>query len=241
MTELNAVVIPAFNEADRLPALLNSCIRQLPADALCLIINNASTDATEDIIRRYTLSDGRVVGIFEDNKGIGSARQRGLAWCKGNDINIAVTTDADCIIRNSKWFGEHVTALNRPNIACTIGPIKYIPDEVNPPFTDNLYLYLYSFLANSRRRVKAMSSNVHASGANMGFRINDAINVGGYNAQLNLGEDSDLAAKLARYGDLHFTQEPILTSPRRLKGQGIFQSIIGKFLGDYSRTRLNFR
>ncbi len=241
MTELNAVVIPAFNEADRLPALLKSCINHLPPEALCLIVDNASIDRTDDIIKHYVGIDHRVIGIFEGNKGIGSARQSGLNWCKDNGIKIAVTTDADCTIINNHWFREHVTALSRTDIACTIGPIRYIPDEVNPSFTDNLYLSLYSFLANSRRRVKAMSSNVHASGANMGFRVNDAITVGGYNTRLNLGEDSDLAAKLAQYGDIHFTQETILTSARRLKGQGIFQSLIGKFIGDYERIRFNFR
>ncbi len=59
---LVSVVIPARNEEDNLPRLLNSLIAQTYRNIEILVINDQSEDRTEAIIREYEKKDSRVHG-----------------------------------------------------------------------------------------------------------------------------------------------------------------------------------
>jgi glycosyltransferase involved in cell wall biosynthesis len=68
-----AVGIPVFNGEDYLPQAIESILAQTFTDFDLLISDNASTDATEEICRRYARLDGRVRFVRQP-RNIGAAR-----------------------------------------------------------------------------------------------------------------------------------------------------------------------
>jgi glycosyltransferase involved in cell wall biosynthesis len=78
------VFIPAWNEAENLPAVLDDLHRQLP-DADVLVIDDGSTDATAEVAR----AGGANVHSFGSNRGLRAAiaagyeqaLERGYAFC----------------------------------------------------------------------------------------------------------------------------------------------------------------
>jgi glycosyltransferase involved in cell wall biosynthesis len=84
------VVIPAYNEADYLPAALRSLRAQdFPGAVEVIVVDNGSTDGTADLARRL---GARVVE--EHGPGVSAARQRGTRAARGE---IVVSTDADTV------------------------------------------------------------------------------------------------------------------------------------------------
>jgi len=78
------VFLPAWNEEDNLPAVLDELRAGLP-DADVLVVDDGSTDATAEIAREH----GAAVVSFETNRGLPAgigagyayAAEHGYAWC----------------------------------------------------------------------------------------------------------------------------------------------------------------
>jgi hypothetical protein len=78
------VFIPAWNEEDNLPAVLEELHGGLP-DADVLVVDDGSTDGTAEVAR----ADGAAVLSFEQNRGLPAgiaagyayAAEHGYAWC----------------------------------------------------------------------------------------------------------------------------------------------------------------
>jgi glycosyltransferase involved in cell wall biosynthesis len=88
-----SVVMPVFNGANFLRQSIEAILNQQFQDFEFIIINDGSTDASEEIIRSY--SDKRIVYLEnERNLGIVASLNKGLAVASGRYI---VRTDADDI------------------------------------------------------------------------------------------------------------------------------------------------
>jgi glycosyltransferase involved in cell wall biosynthesis len=68
-----SIGVPVFNGEENLEAALTSVLDQTYEDFEVIIADNASTDATEEICRRFTRLDGRVRYVRND-KNVGVAR-----------------------------------------------------------------------------------------------------------------------------------------------------------------------
>jgi len=99
------VVIPAWNEEESILSTLASLSEQkLAFKCELLVINNNSTDRTQDV-----LDDLGVNSIFESRQGIGYARQCGLENAKGKYFLCA---DADCIYPKT-WVEKMVMTMDK--------------------------------------------------------------------------------------------------------------------------------
>jgi len=82
-TETLSVVIPALNEAESLLAVINELSKISEIDEI-LVVDDASTDSTPDIVREYSLKDKRLRVISHTTRsGNGAAVKTGLAAVKG--------------------------------------------------------------------------------------------------------------------------------------------------------------
>jgi glycosyltransferase involved in cell wall biosynthesis len=100
-----SVGLPVFNGARHLPAALDSLLAQTFADFELVISDNASTDATADIVRGYERRDARV-RYLRQSVNIGApanwnlvaraARGSYFKWASGNDL-VAPTMLARCV------------------------------------------------------------------------------------------------------------------------------------------------
>ena len=95
MTELS-LILPCFNEADRLPATLATYLAHLPVDpgaVEVLVVDDGSTDATAAVAQAVAATDARVRVLgSQPNQGKGFAVRTGMLAAAGN---LLVFTDAD--------------------------------------------------------------------------------------------------------------------------------------------------
>jgi glycosyltransferase involved in cell wall biosynthesis len=93
------VVIPAHNEEKWIASTLASLARQRETAFTVLVVDNASTDATAEVVRRFGLDqpamDIRV--IVETEKGTGAACDTGIRHAIANGATHLARTDADCL------------------------------------------------------------------------------------------------------------------------------------------------
>ena len=90
---LVSVVIPAYNACDYIEAAVRSAQAQTMRDIEIIVIDDASTDATPDIVRDLAADDARIlVTRMEVNSGPGASRNRGLRLARGTWIALL---DAD--------------------------------------------------------------------------------------------------------------------------------------------------
>jgi dolichyl-phosphate beta-glucosyltransferase len=92
-----SLIIPAFNEADRIAASLTKALAYLndqPFNAEILVVNDGSTDATSDVVRSFFGRRGVTLWLLEQpaNMGKGAAVRRGMLEARGE---LRVFTDAD--------------------------------------------------------------------------------------------------------------------------------------------------
>ncbi|MGA7218562.1 MAG: glycosyltransferase [Candidatus Sulfotelmatobacter sp.] len=86
-----SIVIPTFNGASRIGHCLDALLKQAAArDAEILVVNDGSTDNTEEVVAQYPA----VRLITQANAGPAAARNRGAVESRGT---IILFTDDDCV------------------------------------------------------------------------------------------------------------------------------------------------
>ena len=84
------VFVPAWNEADNLPAVLDELATTLP-DADVLVVDDGSTDSTADVAR----ARGAEVLRFDENRGLKSAIAAGYGYAAKHGYRFCGRVDAD--------------------------------------------------------------------------------------------------------------------------------------------------
>ena len=76
-----SIIIPAYNVESYIERTLKSCVKQSYPDIEIVVVNDGSTDRTEEIVNSFT--DVRVVKLTQTNKGVSAARNLGLQTATG--------------------------------------------------------------------------------------------------------------------------------------------------------------
>ncbi|MGO9145663.1 MAG: glycosyltransferase family 2 protein [Desulfomonilia bacterium] len=87
------VVIPAHNESQQLPKVIESMPRFVDK---IVIVDDVSTDNTFEIVERYKVSNNKIILLrHEKNQGCGGSLATGYKWAKDNNYDVAVRMDGD--------------------------------------------------------------------------------------------------------------------------------------------------
>ncbi|HEX8224158.1 MAG TPA: glycosyltransferase family A protein [Allosphingosinicella sp.] len=108
---LVSVVVPAFNAEATLEQTLRSVAAQDHARLEILIVDDGSTDSTAAIAERFCSAEPRARLLRQENGGVASARNRGIAEAKGDYI---APVDADDVWHPSKVSRQVEAALAAP-------------------------------------------------------------------------------------------------------------------------------
>lgn len=87
-----SVIIPMWNNEDTIERTLVSIQAQTHTNFECIIVNDGSTDASAQVCSRFCKSDARFVMYTQNNSGVSSARNYGLARAHGT---LVLFLDAD--------------------------------------------------------------------------------------------------------------------------------------------------
>lgn len=90
---LVSIIIPIYNAQDYLERCLASCCNQSFHSIEVLMINDGSTDRSEEICRQFTRDDNRFKLINQKNDGVSRARNTGIKNAQGTYLTFADSDD----------------------------------------------------------------------------------------------------------------------------------------------------
>ena len=214
-----SIVIPAWNEERNLVNTLASLSKlKLPFKTELIIINNNSTDRTQEIIDFFGVKT-----FFQPIQGISVTRQLGLENAKGKYI---LSADADSLYPPN-WGIDYVNELKKPNISVVYGRYSFIPSN-GARFPLAIHEILAETIFKLRRQKKDC---VNVMGFNSAFKRQEAIAIGGYSKTNMRWEDGMLAKKISqKFGQISLVETSDSrpwTSDRRLMADGsLFKAFV---------------
>ncbi|MFI9251831.1 glycosyltransferase [Streptomyces sp. NPDC053069] len=92
------VVVPAYNEEAGIGATLAALAAQTDTGFTLVVVDNASTDATAEVVRRFAAAAPFPVHLIEEEEpGAGAAADTGFRYAIGQGAALLARTDADCV------------------------------------------------------------------------------------------------------------------------------------------------
>jgi len=88
------VVLPTYNRADVLPRAIESVLGQTTGDFELVIVDDASTDHTRDVVTEYLSTDDRIrYAAHRTNRGVAAARNTGIETATSEYISLLDSDD----------------------------------------------------------------------------------------------------------------------------------------------------
>lgn len=189
---LVSVVAIAHNEEKRILSCLRSlCENECDFPIEILVVNNNSTDHTEDILRELG-----VTYFNEPRKGPGFARQCGLNHAKGK-YHICIDSDT---LYPPHYIETMVRALQKKEVVCAYALWSFLPNE----HYSNIGLCFYETLRDIYLKIQNMKRpELNVRGMVFAFHTETARREG-FRTDIIRGEDGSLALALKKYGKLKF-------------------------------------
>ena len=86
MRTLFSIIIPCYNQAHFLPDCLESLVNPSFSNWEAIVVNDGSTDNTNEVAKSYCLKDNRIRIIQKENGGLSSARNKGIENANGSRL-----------------------------------------------------------------------------------------------------------------------------------------------------------
>jgi len=202
---LVSVIILSYNKAQYLKEAIGSVLFQGFHDFEIIVINDASEDNTENIVKDLMEKDSRIRYFKnETNLGIVKSRNLALSFCEGEYV--AVLDSDDIWIDKDKLKKQVEFMENNPDYVLSGGMAKVI-DENGKETGKIIYQK-----EDKEIRKKILLSNQFVHSAVI-YRKSIAEMVGGY-GEYGVGEDYDLFLKMGLKGKFANLPE-VLVSYRR--------------------------
>lgn len=224
-----SLVICAHNEEKWIGACLTCALKNKITElSEIIVVNNASTDKTEEI----SLSFPGVRVVREDKKGLTKARARGLNEATGD---ILAYIDADTQMP-SGWL-QKVRDMFMANhkIVAVSGPYRYYDLSLWQDFLNNIYWTCLAYPAY-------FFTGYMMVGGNFAAKREALLKIGGFDESISFyGEDTNIARRLSKVGRVKFMLSLYMpTSARRLKKEGLFKAMfvyVMNFLSEVWRKK----
>ena len=105
---LLSIIIPTYNYAATITRAVNSVIHQLTPHSELIIIDDGSTDDTDNVLSRIIAEHPGLFRIVrKDNGGPSSARNRGIQEARGNYL-VFLDADDELLPGSLKTLEEHI-------------------------------------------------------------------------------------------------------------------------------------
>lgn len=201
------IAICTHNRAGVLAAAVEAAAPQAAAlGAEVLVVDNASTDATADVLHGLAARLGeRLRVVHEPRLGLSAARNRALLHAAGP---VVAYLDDDAVPQPG-WLAALLEPFARPAVAAAGGRIVLgFPDEAPPPWLPaELFSLLSAFDLGDAPRVLRYGRADYPYGANLAVRAEAARQLGGFSPVVGprggdplVHDETDLCFRLERAG-----------------------------------------
>mgnify|MGYP006283992131 FL=1 len=188
-----SIVIPVFNRPNEVRELLESLTEQEYKNFEILIIEDGSTQSSEDVVKNYQ-DKLDIKYYFKENTGPGKSRNYGMKKASGDYV---IFFDSDCLIPGNYLANVEKSLKKRPLDA--FGG----PDNAHSSFSDVQKAINYSMTSfittGGVRGKKSKLDNFQPRSFNMGLSREVIEKVGGF-SDIHPGEDPDLSYRIMDAG-----------------------------------------
>jgi len=190
MTPKISIIICSYNRAQYIEKAIRSILDQTFTNFEIIVIDDASEDNTENIVRDLTQKDQRIKYFKnENNLGISKSRNKGVSLAQGEYI--AMLDSDDYWIDNNKLL-KQVDILEEDKNIGLIGSDVLCVDQNGKELKKHYYKS-----RDSDIRKKILCKNQFAQ-SSVVFRKKIFNEVGKYNESLDVCEDLDLWLKIGK-------------------------------------------
>ncbi|MEU0009028.1 glycosyltransferase [Streptomyces sp. NPDC006314] len=228
-------VVPAYNEEAGIGATLTALASQTDTGFALVVVDNASTDATAGIVRRFAATAPFPVHlVHEGERGTGTAVDTGFQYAVEHGAELLVRTDADCLPA-ADWIAAARREFSRgTEMACG----RSLPRRDEDPSLAERYLLpavvrataLYGRYRTRHRHPRYRAPYVLCHGHNLGITAALYLRCGGTPRTPLEGppEDVVLLNRAREYSDRIARAERMVvyTSLRRLRAWGARQTLL---------------
>ncbi|MCL5666531.1 MAG: glycosyltransferase family 2 protein [Patescibacteria group bacterium] len=226
---LVSVNILTKNRAGLLRRALLSVAAQSFKDFEVVVVNDGSSDETQEVIERLKIENLKII-THQESKGITAGRQEALQASAGKYIAVLDDDDewidADKLKKQVGYLNEHRDCVLLGG-GIQISNIQF-PISKTRPETDG-----------EIRRAMLLKNPFFTS--TVMFRREAALKAGGFVKDSDdLAEDYDLWLRLGLLGGMHNFQEPFVRYSRSSYNKGRFRAFLAKQLRLISRHKRNY-
>lgn len=221
-------MVCAYNSSDYIESTLQALIDLSYPNGKyeVIVVNDDSSDNTAEIVRRFKTV--RLVN-HRTNEGVSAARNSGLKAARGKWLAFI---DDDCVA-DKRWLSLLLRELQKPQVIGAGGLIKphstrhvlqrYLfsagygrPATLAEGLATNIFARLLSYVRSQFAHAfgEVVASEVfEVYGANSAFHTQSLRLIGGFDAQLQSSEDSDICRRLhewSPYGSIRFNPDAVV-------------------------------
>jgi len=212
-----SIIIPAFNAQDTIASCLDSIFNlDYPREKMeIIVVDNNSTDSTEDIIRNYPITVLREVNVQSSY----ASRNKGIKNAKGE---ILAFTDTDCIV-STQWLKKLLSSCRNPDYGCFAGKIEaYEPQTLAEQFA------AVDEENHDQKHSLEEGYLPAANTANVAYRKEVLQEIGLFNNNLKSGGDAELTWRFVKHGKYKIYYEPdaIVYHKHRTSIRGMYRQHI---------------
>jgi glycosyltransferase involved in cell wall biosynthesis len=198
---LITVLMAVYNGERWLHDSINSILDQTYTNFEFIIINDGSTDNSPQIINKFAFNDSRITIYNKKNSGLTDSLNFGIQKAKGKWI---ARIDADDISSPCRLKKQLERTFLDDDIVL-VGSGLIIIDENGERGKAHTYSAKSSIL--KQKISKGLPFFPHSSAF---FKLNIAVELGGYRSQFIRSQDQDLWLRLAQVGEIGCIKEPLV-------------------------------
>jgi glycosyltransferase involved in cell wall biosynthesis len=205
---LVSIIIPCYNYGKLLAETLDSVAAQTYVHWECIIIDDGSVDNSRQVGEAYQQQDARFRYIYQENKGMSAARNRGLAVARGEYIQLL---DADDSLVNGKLEYQAAYLDTHPEVALVYGNVRYFQHDMPMLLSQSFDMRDEPWMPETQGKGEELwgvlvEKNIMAVNAAL-FRLSLVKEAGGFNEKLRAVEDWEFWVRCALTG-ARFAYDP---------------------------------
>lgn len=128
-----SIIVPVYNGEETVECCINSILNQTLSELELIVVDDGSTDKTEDICKSF--HDDRIIYVYKENGGPSSARNMGLTIAQGEYIGFV---DADDYIVPEMCEKMYQASIDARADICVCDYSIVFDDGKNETYTDLL-------------------------------------------------------------------------------------------------------
>ena len=185
------VIIPFRNEAENLPALLNSIAELNYQNSLfeIILVNDDSEDLSKEIVSKFMSTSALDITLIENERQSNSPKKDAISSAiKISKYDWIITTDADCVLPKY-WLDSFDVFIQQNDVKMVVGPVTY--HQVNG-FLQHFQLLDFLSLTGSTIAGFGINKPFLCNGANLGYKRSFFNDINGFEGNDTIASGDDI-------------------------------------------------